>query len=388
MTKETKIGLLVGLAFIILFAIILSEKGATRGTSAPLALTEADFTAKGDRPGDASGPLADAGRLPVESSLKGREQDKAVAKRSPALAKGGPAAKETIGQPIPDEGDPLSPLPEAVVQRLNQGMGDSDEEAAPAGSTEEGALTLEQAVAAALEMEPESPGEAGGEAKAPVTKEVVPDTGPRKSGRPVRIKLVHVVEPGESLGKIAAKHYGRATPSRIKAIFEANRAVLKSIDLVRASDELKIPAMEEEGEVLFEAASDFVVGDLVAAQSRRREGAVRIPRPVEKAEPKEPSRRPAAGSRKADSSAEGRAATREFRWYEVRERDTLSSIAKLELGNERRFLELYRLNRDLIKNKNVIRPGLRIRLPGRASGSEAADSRVVASLGDGGAGEQ
>ena len=38
MTKETKIGLLVGLAFIILFAIILSEKGARpagRGLPAP-----------------------------------------------------------------------------------------------------------------------------------------------------------------------------------------------------------------------------------------------------------------------------------------------------------------------------------------------------------------
>ena len=35
MTKETKIGLLVGLAFIVLFAIILSEKGARRGVDAP-----------------------------------------------------------------------------------------------------------------------------------------------------------------------------------------------------------------------------------------------------------------------------------------------------------------------------------------------------------------
>jgi nucleoid-associated protein YgaU len=392
MTKETKIGLLVGLAFIILFAIILSEKGATRGTSPPSSLTLADSSAKRDRPGDAPGPLADAGRLPVESSLPGREPDKSAAETSPRVA----ASKKPAGQPIPDEGDPLAPLPKSVVQRLNQPVEGTGQEAAPADSTDETGMTLEEAVAAALEIDPETtaPGGSGVSPSGHESRQkgaasgaemVAAGSGSEASGNPAVVKAVHLVEPGESLGKIAARHYGRATPARIAAIFEANRGVLKSINLVRANDELKIPALEGEAEALFEAAADFVVGDVVAAQSSRREGTVRIPLPVEEVTASaKVARKSTAGSGERDSSARD---SEEFLWYEVQERDTLSSIAKHELGNERRFLELYRLNRDLIKNKNVIRPGLRIRLPGMAGASGASDSRVVASLGDGGAGE-
>ncbi len=396
MTKETKIGLLVGLAFIILFAIILSEKGATRGTSPPSSLTLADSSAKRERPGDAPGPLADAGRLPVESSLPGREPDKSATETSPPADRRMAAAKKPTGQPIPGEGDPLAPLPKAVVQRLNQPVEGTEQEAAPADSTDETGMSLEQAVAAALEMEPEttatgSPGasptgrESRQEGAASGAERVAAGSGSETSSNTTVVKAVHVVEPGESLGKIAARHYGRATPSRIAAIFEANRGVLKSINLVRANDELRIPALKGDAEALFEAAPDFVVGDMVAGKSMRREGTMRIPLPVEEvtASTKAARKSPAGMDERGSPTKR----PEDFLWYEVQERDTLSSIAKSELGNERRFLELYRLNRDLIKDKNVIKPGLRIRLPGMAGASGASDSRVVASLGDDGAGE-
>ena len=65
MTKETKIGLLVGLAFIILFAIILSEKGTppTSAVSPTFAQGDAINGPTTDR------PLGDAGRLAVDSKL-------------------------------------------------------------------------------------------------------------------------------------------------------------------------------------------------------------------------------------------------------------------------------------------------------------------------------
>ncbi len=65
----------------------------------------------------------------------------------------------------------------------------------------------------------------------------------------------------------------------------------------------------------------------------------------------------------------------------MRERDTLSAIAKRELGNEKRFLEIYRMNRDLIKDQNLIKPGLRIRLPAGDGDPAAVKRTVVASSG-------
>src|SRR5262245_1514513 len=66
MTKETKIGLLVGLAFIILFAIILSEKGAGPRPQGTPQFTQADLAQRGSERAGAT--LTDAGKLalPVE----------------------------------------------------------------------------------------------------------------------------------------------------------------------------------------------------------------------------------------------------------------------------------------------------------------------------------
>ena len=70
MTKETKVGLLVGLAFIILFAIILSEKGATNNVSSPSNLGIADAR-HSSGPGNSrhATPLSNVGKIPIESTI-------------------------------------------------------------------------------------------------------------------------------------------------------------------------------------------------------------------------------------------------------------------------------------------------------------------------------
>lgn len=61
-------------------------------------------------------------------------------------------------------------------------------------------------------------------------------------------------------------------------------------------------------------------------------------------------------------------ATRE---YIVEDGDTLSGIAARELGDARRWVEIYELNRDRLAHPDVIRPGLRLRLPRPESRSAA-----------------
>ena len=51
------------------------------------------------------------------------------------------------------------------------------------------------------------------------------------------------------------------------------------------------------------------------------------------------------------------------RWYEVRSGDTLSGIARRELGNEKQFKSIFKLNRDILTNKHTLKPGTKLRLP-------------------------
>lgn len=49
----------------------------------------------------------------------------------------------------------------------------------------------------------------------------------------------HVVQKGDTLGKIAAKYYG--DPKLYPKIFEANRDVIKNPDLIQIGWKLRIP---------------------------------------------------------------------------------------------------------------------------------------------------
>ncbi len=414
MTKETKIGLLVGLAFIILFAIILSEKGATRGTSAPSALSFADADASGDRSAERARPLDGAGSLSVDSGLSSLGGGEARSDSGAAVAVN---PRAPLGQDIPRSNADVEPLPESLVEFLNQSAEDDEADAlADSGEDDDGDVSLEEALAGALGEETPAVSEADdddlGQARATRLADASATRGGNRSAteaasrsggqsgraapantdsgdrpgptRPVTIKATHIVESGESLGKIAARYYGRSTPERIRAIFDCNRDVLKRVELVKVDDRLKIPSLE--GEVsLFEPAPGFVAADIATRRTASSEGPPRIPVPVTSGE---------GDGRRARSSGSGAAAPSEaarrgaspaaFTWYEVRKSDTLSRIAKRELGNEKLYLEIYRLNRDVLPNKDMIKPGMKIRIP--AMSSSAAERRTIASAGglDGG----
>jgi nucleoid-associated protein YgaU len=49
--------------------------------------------------------------------------------------------------------------------------------------------------------------------------------------------------------------------------------------------------------------------------------------------------------------------------YTVQRGDSLAKIARERLGDERRWPELYQLNRDRISDPNLIHTGLELRLP-------------------------
>lgn len=377
MTKETKIGLLVGLAFIILFAIILSEKGSSSKIQSPSTLTIAKATGTEDGAfGQSAEPLSDAGRLPMSSQLPSPIQP---AEQGPI---GVAMNASPLGQPIPAEGDLISPLPSSVVNRLNAPRITPSTIAEDTSPLETESMSLTQALAAALEVPVETSSalpveddtiSLAGRSAVPARRSIA------QAGATMKTIAVHTVRPGESLGKIAARYYGRSTPARVDAIFNANRDTLNSIHSVRANDKLSIPQLDVTQRIAFEPASHFAPQEIMANRSAARETQVRIPIPMDAS----PVAVAGRGRTQLGTTEARRPENRlsDFRWYRVRTKDTLSRIAKRELGDEGRFGEIYTLNKDIIQNKNRIKPGMKIRLPLRKSGmgrSTAAFTLTVA----------
>ncbi len=53
----------------------------------------------------------------------------------------------------------------------------------------------------------------------------------------------------------------------------------------------------------------------------------------------------------------------QFRVYTVQPNDSLSTIAQREMGSAKRYLELYKLNRDVLDDPDSIRVGMKLKIP-------------------------
>lgn len=56
--------------------------------------------------------------------------------------------------------------------------------------------------------------------------------------------------------------------------------------------------------------------------------------------------------------------------YVVKKGDTLSAIAKEHLGDANKWQELYKANKDVIADPNVIEPGTKLRIPAAPKAAE------------------
>jgi nucleoid-associated protein YgaU len=150
---------------------------------------------------------------------------------------------------------------------------------------------------------------------------------------------VYVVGEGESLASVAKKVYGPEEGNRvanIKRIYEANKDILKSPDEVAAGQKLIIPPAlpplnPKPEDVLSKALFEKV--DTIS-----RQAAAKVP-------PK--------------------TTAQEGRWYVVQDGDNLWKIATNQLGSGARCEEIAKLNADILKSKETLDVGMRIRLPAK-----------------------
>ena len=176
-------------------------------------------------------------------------------------------------------------------------------------------------------------------AETPPAREILevaaPEPARPEPARPQPVKRVaakiYEVADGDNLASIAKKFYGEDEGNKmanIEKIFKANRAVMKSIDKLDIGQKLVIPQLDSEtNDGFFSSLFERVNG---------------------------------IGSRRA--ATESRSTAPEKR-YVVKDGDNLWRIAATQLGDGNRHEEIFKLNRDILKNKSSLSIGMSLRMP-------------------------
>ncbi len=359
MAPETRIGLVVGLAFIICFAVILANRGrrpvesdyrdrlggrdvATR----PLHELGSEIDAEGrgepvSLPGSgrmtaASSPTSSPVR--IDTSVRGAPDD---ARRDPVGRndRSGLASRASMGSGqalLAENTTPPAPrrvdAPDSAVTSVDRGAARSETKtlSSPTGST--GFAVRSNGMEAGRPLPNPYPvrTDEGRGSKRRLDRGATRNVSQRSLDRPPagaathgRILRRHTVAKGDTLSKIAQQYYGSRSQRIVTAIFEANRGVLSSPDTLRIGVSLVLP-------------------DVVGRRLRSANAAsVAVPK----------------------SSGAILTNGRGFRWYQIKKSDRYISIARRELGDASRWQEIFELNKDKFPDPGRIREGVRIKLP-------------------------
>ena len=350
MTRETKLGLVIGGAFIFCFALILSRTENEASVNQQIAglwsssLDEENITQQADD-GDLSQSLIayapprvelqpqkrtrspQSGASPAQTATNGPsvpvEADTALlAEETPQP---GPALDAELRQSPPSTTPPPPfMVADAIANRPLPGQNKPDRKVSHSDAVPAAQHTPEAEPAASAAARTATP------PPAPPKKRT-----PRPKPRRVQI---YVVAKNDNLTKIARKFSARRSSGKtiaqyVDLIFETNRDVLKDKNSVRAGQKLRIPIEKAPPSRALEETA------LAVAEAGRREKA--------------------AGARRTQKETTGIA----FRWYQVKPKDRYTKIAKEQLGNEKRWKEIYELNKNIFADPDRIRPGVRIKLP-------------------------
>jgi nucleoid-associated protein YgaU len=299
-TRETKIGLLVGLAFVLVVGILLSEH----------------VTAVKDKPTAALQASGDAVRRAVEA----------------------PMAAPPVSPDVVVENDPQPSTVVATRDQLDK-PARAEVDVLDTTTSDTTVITVKRdpdALPPTKSLEPENVQLAGGlvDAARMLGEELVPltasydrkPTDPQPAPAPPARQPTssvpatdYVAQPGDTLNKLAGRFLGGNTPANRRAIIDLNPQLQKQPDKIIVGQKYLIP-----------------VRDLAVKAPTTRPSAVPIA--------------PAAPARKS-------------REYVVQAGDSLWKIAKNELGDAGKIDELKSLNADLLGDSETVKVGMKLKLP-------------------------
>ena len=343
MTRETKIGLLVGLAFLLVVGILLSEH----------------ITGSNERP---AAPLADAGRA-VRNGMS-----------APGAAVDEPAPAEPT-QPVPTAQD-LTPKPAPVTQvTIN----------VPAGQAP--AVIEHTPVAPVAPVTPVTP--------APVAQQTVPPTVVPTVVVPSPTIVVHNPAPTDPFANDPIRKLAEKAG---EAIVPVNGVVTPASDTSKPTTTAAREYKAAAGDTLSRLAGQLPGGNVKA----NREAVVALNPTLQKDPNKvivgrtyllptvaaKPATQTTVIVVKADEKktiepkpftpkveaketkvAEAKTVDVATRVYVVKAGDTLSKIASNELGSKSELPQLRTLNADVLKGTDVIKVNMKLKLPAKAIAS-------------------
>lgn len=341
MTRETKIGLLVGLAFIIVIGILLSDYNRLETQQAPLYGAMHNVQESTAAPG-----ANDANRGEVAVVPPPTHQ---AAPRQPVLTReevnGSRADKPStvivvrpgIGNPLPPEehhrnsdADNSTPDDGGNGTQVVVGPGkDANSEPESNGSRDVPQDINTVANQNHEELVPlnqhNSPSGNNGSAVATHNTTAQPEAGQH-----------YTAAAGDTLSKLAGRFMGGNTKANRDALVKANPSLQKNPNVIVVGRVYVIPGG---------------TGATAAAASNDK------PRPTPPAAPVATNDKPSLSGAQY--------------WYTVKENDSLWKIAQDQLGDGNAWAAIKELNKDLLKGKEDVRPNMRLRLPAKPLASAA-----------------
>jgi len=318
MTRETKIGLLVGLAFIILFGIILSEKG-----TAPEQRTT--FI---------------AARTPPPLEMPTSEEHTNVIQ---PLAPTNDLRQGTDISPSPASDHRTAPLP-------------TDTQPGPASVENKPAETPSKlkdylppkAEKAIVQVPPANPSPAGGDSLPKVDMVQAAEDKVKETEKAAFAS--HQVQSGETLAGICRQYYPGRAYTMIETVMKLNS--IDKPERLRAGEMLKLPVEAAEGPTPIASKST------PAGTTRLEQVTVKVP--VSPADGTKGVFQPP--SKELVHKVLPPAAMK-VKTYVIQPNDTLSKIARQFYGHESAWKQVYEFNRKSIQDPHQLRNGLEIRLP-------------------------
>jgi len=306
MTRETKIGLLVGLAFIIVIGILLSDHMTS--TNEPIAAPLVNTA--GNVRDSVAAPVTDPPPITVVT------QD--ITPRDTVMTHGNstPARR---GESIVQVGPAGSDTPIQIEQTAS----------VPSGRTGNSRPTPGNAATSGNNASLQEVAQANGE-------QVIgaePGTGnpPRAAGNSNNDVHKYTAQAGDTLSRLAGRFLGGNNKANRDLIVKANPSL--------ASDPDKI-----------------IVGRSYIIPNTASPAAAAPPTEIIAATPAAPTA-PVATTPAASDNAQI--------WYTVKENDSLWSIAADQLGNGSAWTAIKELNADILKGSDSIHPNMKLRLPAK-----------------------
>jgi nucleoid-associated protein YgaU len=339
MTRETRIGLLVGLVFIVMFGLVLTELTGTKSASDPKG-------ARDDQTQLVWSPQAQD----VSPSVAGPGLSQQASPPTPAQAV----------PPVPLAADyrPITAAPEPAAAVANQ---KPIPDAQPAAPVEDIALAE------------------------PASNNTQADAAAAS----------YKVQKGDTLYSLASRYYGAANAGQYRVILQANRAALGTKNTLQVGQALVIPPLPRaDKRPAVEEVGIDQLADRLAARSAEGPASIRAPAQASAAAggtaqkaprgaPLEATGDPRAGAAPSASShapsatkagpptggpaaASAQAPPSRARTYTVKRGDTLTRIAALTMrdASKNAVSRLHQANRRALKNPNALVEGMTLTIPG------------------------